>query len=346
MPTVVYQCPSCGAPLAFDAANQTWKCDFCQNEYTQSQLEKTQAHRQQNPAQESRGNGDAYEYACPNCGAKIVADDTTAATYCVFCHTPTILSERLSEQFKPQMVIPFTIDQENAKKAFLAWCKKKHFLPKGFTSPDQIEKMRGIYVPFWLFDCSAQGNLQAMATVVNSWTSGDYQYTRTKYFSVSRAGEMRYHCIPADGSSKMDDGTMCSLEPFNYQGLTNFDMSYLSGFLAERYDVDDRKVYPVIEQRVNQYTVDKLRSTIGPYSSVTIQQSNTMIPSARATNTLLPVWILNYRHRDKTYAFYMNGQTGRITGYAPVSIFKLFRFGGLLWAAITLLLTLARMIAG
>lgn len=331
--------------MKFDAATQKWVCDYCGSSFAQGELEYQTEEKSSNPGAVRQEKTDepplhGMEYTCPTCGAKIVTDENTSATFCFYCHNPTLISERLSKEFRPASVLPFQIDRETAEKNFLTWCRRRPFLPKKFTSRAQIEKMTGMYVPFWLFDCTVDGFVSGLGTTVRSWRSGDYRYTETTYFSVERGATMDFGRVPADGSAKIDDGMMKAIEPFCYEELKRFDMSYLSGFFSEKYDVDDKTSYSLVKQRLERYGEDVLRREMSGYTSVTVQNRKFNFERAKATYTLLPVWILTYRHDEKTYTFMMNGQTGKIAGQTPFSLAKAVRFGAIAWALLTVLLML------
>ena len=332
VPTVTYQCPACGAPLRFDAATQQWACDYCHANYTQQDLDHT-----------SGGTEAAFHgvrYTCPTCGAELVADENTAATFCLYCHSPTLLSERLTDDFQPAGVIPFQITKEQAKESFLKWCRSRKFVPNSFKSRDQIEKMTGLYVPYWLFDGSVEGRIQGMATTVRSNRVGDTIVTRTRYYDVVRGGSMAFAGVPADGSKKLEDQTMKVLEPYDYKGMLAFYASYLAGFFAEKYDVDKKSVSSEVEARMRDYAEQLLRNTISGYATVNINWKDVRLGNTQARYVLMPVWLLTYRTKGKDYMFLMNGQTGKIAGDTPFSFPKLFRFGAVAWAAATVLLTI------
>jgi len=340
MSVMVYKCPQCGASLAFDADKQKWECKFCLGTFDKQTLEEYLASlKERNPDLEKPEevkaesaeehvqeqldedfNRSARAYKCPDCGAEIVTDATTAATFCVFCHNPTIIPARLSGEYRPSKVIPFKISKEAAQKAFLDWCRRKPLVPPDFKSKPQLEKITGMYVPFWLYDCSVSATLRANAQKIRRWRSGNHEHIETKYYELRREGDMRFSGIPADGSSKMEDQTMDLLEPYDYGQMVNFDMSYLSGYLAEKYDVDKEGVWPRIKDKVANDAIAQLMSTAKGYDTVQITHQEVRIKSREAHYTLMPVWMLMYKHGDKKYLFAMNGQTGKVVGKLPISI--------------------------
>lgn len=327
MAVVTYKCPNCGGPLEFKADSQNWKCEFCLSDFKDEEIKalvndeilKDDSLEQHTIEEDAEFTEKARVYSCTSCGAEIVTDDTTAATFCYYCHNPAIIPKQLSGEYRPAKVIPFKINKEAARDMFIKWCKKKPLLSRQFISSSQLELLSGIYIPFWLFDCDTRGRINAEGRTVRTWVTGNKRYTETKYYDVTRAATACFNGVPADGSKKADDRLMETLEPYDYSQMVDFSMSYLSGYMAEKYDVDKKDVFGRISQRVNEYTSTLLRNTIQGYSSVTVRNSDIDIHKSEATYVLLPVWIFTYNYRGKTYIFALNGQTGKIAGSLPLS---------------------------
>jgi DNA-directed RNA polymerase subunit RPC12/RpoP len=352
MGVVVFKCINCGGPLGFKADTQNWICDYCLSEFSEQEVrefisnEQAQAEAETSSAvldelreQELDFQENALGYTCQSCGAEIVTDDNTAATFCYYCHNPTIIQRRLEGEYRPEKVIPFKFDREKATEIFKNWCKKKPLLSKQFTSDSEVEKLSGVYVPFWLFDCDSNGEISGDAIKVRTYISGDTQYTETKYYHVLREGKAIFSDVPADGSKKMDDELMSILEPYDYKDLTDFSMSYLSGYLAEKYDMDQNDVYGRVSGLIRENMSSLLQETIRGYSSVNIKNSDIKMKNVGATYVLLPVWLFTYQYKGKTYMFAMNGQTGKIAGKLPVSPGRAASwFGGISAAAFAAML--------
>lgn len=316
MEVVAYKCPSCGAPLSFNSETQKWDCKFCLSSFQQGQLE-SQAPKEEAPPKDV--SSETKQYSCPNCGAEIISDETTAATFCMFCGSPTILPKQVSDKFHPEGIIPFKMTKQDAEEALKKLCSNKPLMPKSFKTESHIEKIRGVYIPFWLFDCSSVGDMTATAQNITSWSDSKYRYTKTDTYRVERTGATSFSRIPADGSSKMADDLMDCVEPFNYSDLVDFKMPYLSGFFAEKYDEDSNKVYPRVEKRVSDTTKSLLYDTISGYTTVVANSCHVNVRENRHKYVMMPVWLLVTHYKDKDYTFAMNGQTGKIVGNLPIS---------------------------
>lgn len=265
---------------------------------------------------------EAVEYHCDNCGAAIITDQQTSAISCSFCGAGVILSDRLAGSYAPAKIIPFTISKEQAQTMFKKWCKKGRLTPNTFMNADRIKNITGLYVPFWLFDLNGRGEVEATCTKRRSYTSGDWVYTETKYYYVYRKLDLNYLRIPCDASQKMNDKMMDKLEPYHYNDLKDFNMPYLAGYLAEKYDHDDSALLPRVKQRVHSYVDNYIANTIHGYSSVHYNRKDINIRQKNANYTLLPVWMVCYDYQQSEHNFLMNGQTGKVVGKPPISMYK------------------------
>jgi hypothetical protein len=225
---------------------------------------------------------------------------------------------RLTGALKPDAVLPCRKSKEDAKAAFLNLCKGKPLLPKNFTSQQRLEKITGMYVPFWLYDCDSRFRGQYRATRVHRWSDSNYNYTKTDYYHVTRGATAGFAAIPMDASTKMDNAIMESIEPFDYDQMVDFETAYLSGFLADKYDVEAQMGEERIRQRVHTSMEELLAPSMIGYTTVMPISKHLDIDHSKAKYVLLPVWMLTTKYRDKTYPFAMNGQTGKMTGNLPI----------------------------
>lgn len=324
--TNTYKCPSCGAPIEYDGATGKMSCEYCGNSFDVSQVNNQYQNYEDTVINEvpvEKEYCDFDGYRCDNCGAEVATDENTAATFCSFCGSPTLIRARLAGALKPEFVIPFRIQKEEAMAAYKKWTGKGIITPSAFRKKSTIEKITGMYVPFWLYDYDVDAYVRAVATRTSRDRRGDTVYEHTAHFNIGRNVSAYYEMIPADASEKMDDKTMDLLEPFDYNELKPFEMPYLSGYFAEKYTYGAEEMKSRVENRVRNYIYDEARKTIVGYSTVNIVGSNINMRRKRAAYTLMPVWVLNYEYNGKKYSFNMNGQTGRIVGKPPKSFAKI-----------------------
>ncbi len=262
------------------------------------------------------------ELICKSCGAVVVADSNTTASYCAFCGSPALVSQRLNSSFRPKYIIPFRYGRENAEQKFINWCKGGRKTPFGFVSSRNIQKLTGLYVPFWLFDIDGQMDMTATATIVNAVSTGSKTVTTTEYFDVTRQARFNWRMIPLDGETRIDDALMEAVEPFDYRQLKPYNPVYLPGFFADRYDQSAEDLNARIRKRAEEYMEEEFKKSTDRYSTVRVKTRNNTYSDPRAEYALLPVWFLHYRYLGKDYDFAMNGQTGEVAGVVPVSKVK------------------------
>lgn len=364
-----YQCPACTGPLHFDPASGKLTCDYCGSVFAAAEIEAMYAEQNaaaaaaaeaaEAHAAQTAENADAPEgawdiagagaewgddagsirvYNCPSCGAELLCEETTAATSCPYCGNPSILPGQLSGAKKPDYVIPFKLDKDAAVAALKRHYARKPFLPKRFSENNHIQEIQGLYVPFWLFDADADADITYHATRSHSHTRGDYEITTTEHFRVRRAGSAAFRRIPVDGSSKMPDDHMDSIEPFDYSQMQPFSMSYLPGYLADKYDVSASDCAARADDRCRSSIRDIMRSDVHGYAMIVPEHTDIRLTKGAVKYALLPVWVLNTRWRDKDYLFAMNGQTGKLVGDLPISRGKYFAAFAAIAAALFLLL--------
>lgn len=340
---LTYKCSNCGGPLKFDPEKQKYACEYCLSQFTQEQVAEGEKEAPRAEKAE-KGGGEPFLYNCSSCGAEIVTDGTTAATFCYYCHNPVILSGRLSGEYNPDYVVPFAIEKEKAVDIFRLWMKKKRFVPKAFYSEDQIEKISGVYFPYMLYSCRAEGRLNASGDRVRVWVSGNHRYTETQTFEVKREGSMPVKFVPRNALKKANRELVEGVLPYETEKMKNFSMAYLSGFLAERRDMGEQEFGDEVKAEVRSFAQDSLRNSITSYDSLRVESNDIRLKDEAWEYALLPVWALTYRDegRDEMYYFTINGQTGKVCGKLPVDKFKL----SLLFAEIFVPILIVMLIAG
>lgn len=255
---------------------------------------------------------------CSSCGARFIADITTAAASCPYCGNNAIVAGQLSGTLKPDLVIPFKVSKDEALAALREHCKGKKLLPNAFTAENHLEEITGVYVPFWLYSGAASASLSASARKVRVWADAKNVYTVTNHYKVHRSATMLFARVPVDGSTKMPDGHMDAIEPFDYSALLPFSLGYLHGFLADRYDQDVDFCADRMRRRVAATCEDRLRESIVGFDEVDQGKASSSMRLDGVSYALLPVWMLHTSWQGGDYLFAVNGQTGKLVGDLPI----------------------------
>lgn len=335
-----FKCPNCGGKLEFEAGLQKMKCPYCDSIFEPESHRQKETEKTDLPPQKERTLNDAeaqelQSYVCRSCGGEIVTEKTTAATHCPYCGNPVVMTDRVSGTLRPDAVIPFQITKQQAIAAMKKYISSKKYAPSLFYSENRLKEIKGIYVPYWLFDSSVDADVSFTTSTSRSWSDSNYDYTETSYYEMDRSGKMRFEHVPIDGSKKMPDDLMDSLEPYKAEGMQDFNTAYLSGFFADKYDVDKKECMRRAHERMENSAAAELAGTLPGGYGVVSQKSRIQVLPEKTTYALFPVWLLRTEYLGKTYTFAMNGQTGAFIGEVPVSKKKLAWLFGTVAAAVS-----------
>ena len=339
---IQYKCPSCGGILEFDPASQKMRCPYCESVFTMQDVQSSDttglADEEGSPllqgaevldhAEIAWQTGEADNlrvYGCQSCGAEIVADATTAATKCPYCDNVVVMKGQFSGGLRPDMVLPFKVSREQAIEQYKKHISSSKYVPNVFSANNHPSEIQGVYVPFWLYDADANADITYNAQRVRTWSDRDYNYTETEHYRLHRAGTIRMEKVPVDGSSKMADDLMESIEPFDAEAAVPFTTGYLAGFVANRYDVDHIACKPRALERMKKSAEEAFHSTVRGYTGVSVANSLVTFPRADVHYALYPVWMLSTQWEGKPYLFAMNGQTGKFVGDLPLDKKKFSR---------------------
>lgn len=335
-----YRCPNCGAALSYNAEKGNFACLFCDSTFAeadlQAQLDKADVTTDEDAASAAPDEfvENAALYTCPSCGAGIICGELETSVQCHFCHTPVVLAGKLTGEYKPSLILPFSTTSKEAEEMFAKHVKGKFLLPRGFKENAKLTKISALYVPYWLKSGVYDVGITADCTTVKHWRSGNTHYENTKYYDVFRHASITFVRVPCDGSRRIEDDLLRAIEPFDYKAVRPFSMAYLSGCAAERYDVPFEEAEKILNERIDEaITATLMKDLKAQYNSVNITQTNYMGEVAEAEQSktavyaLLPVWFLNYQYKGKDYPFVMNGQTGSSFIKLPRSRLRSFLFG-------------------
>lgn len=342
-----YKCPCCGAPLVFSGEKQKLHCESCGAELETDAVREF-AEADERVCGDSKYDWDTYtprdfgeaekqgvsSYSCPSCGAEIAGDSSLGACTCPYCGNAAIVKHSFEGAYMPDYVVPFKIDKGSAMKKLLENAKKKIFIPKAFKDETRLKEITGMYVPFWMFDCDVDGEATFRGIRTHVWSDRNYNYTRTDHYMLYRSGSAVFKNVPVDASTKAEDAYMDAIEPFDCREAMDFDTAYLSGYLADKYDVSAEDSINRANERIKQSFSDMLRSTTAGYGTVSVNGTRVDFSNGKIRYALMPVWWLNVKYRDKMYRFAMNGQTGKAVGDYPVDRAKLAAFFGCTFAVL------------
>lgn len=314
---MLFKCKNCGGNMVYAPDKGKMYCPHCESTDSQEKI------------------GDDSLAQCVNCGAPLQLSEYTSACRCEHCGTYLIFDERVSALYEPRMILPFRVSRELAVSQLEKELKNRLFAPADFMSAKSLEKMEGIYVPFWLYDYDAACDFAGEGTRIRTWRSGNMEYTETSYYEVIRKMDADFERVPVDASYVMADGVMDLMEPYDYQGLIGFSPEYMSGFLSERYNQQADELACRAEGKVKDASENLLQASITGYVTMRTWHKNWNLQRKNDCYALMPVWQYAYRYKDQTYLYHVNGQTGKVVGATPVSRPKVIAYGASVFAMVT-----------
>ena len=336
-------CPKCGADIAFDPSSGKLYCEYCGsysdikevelNQYNKEKVKDNSLNQNSNaPSYGATANdgADIYdEFHCSSCGAQLITDKSTTISRCVFCGSQNLLKQRLSGRFEPNKVLPFKITKDRFVNIYKTFVQKKIFAPNEFRNNPFITETRGLYVPFYLYNYD-----------IISYGRGEAQRRsdKTTYYKWFEHQEKSSSLIPVDGSSRLDDSIMSSLEPYNMNELTDFNPAYLTGFQSEKTDETAEALDLKAENRAIMHTKRTIENCQSPYRMTGGYIITDLYKKCDPEFALLPIWFVNCYFKNQKYSYAVNGQTGKVVGEIPLSKSKFYTLMGML-STVALILT-------
>lgn len=337
---VNYQCPNCGGVMTFDAVTGQLRCSSCGyvpadagasgaqripvgDRPVQQRGEVTHARTVEDfleraPWEVSAdGTVNAITYSCPSCAAEVVADQSVVSTECPYCGNVMLVSGTAREDDIPDYVLPFSLERRDAEARMRQHFEHKWYLPRAFDA--SLEHIRGVYVPYHLYDYSVSGQARYLGKKSETTTVGDKSRTVTYTYDVRRSGHARFHNIPVDGSSKMPDGHMDAIAPFDFDRLQPFSADYVAGYLSEIADEDADTCEPKARRlAVSTFESDLADDARDGLDSVEVREHQTNVTEGGRSSCMLPVWLMHCSWSGNQMLFAVNGETGKCVGDLPI----------------------------
>ena len=309
------KCPTCGSNIVYEPELGSMMCRNCGNIYSPDTMESrgslgiSKEHDYMGDSDVSGDDKKRREIVCNSCGATLIADENTMSTMCPFCGSPALITRRMTREFKPDYIIPFKIDKDQAKDIAKKWLDSRQYVPWGFKNKCRLTNMTALYVPFWLLDCvvhsemGGTGKIGGRALEVNA--------------------KMAYHVkgVPFDASVKIANKLMEAIEPYDYKDMVRFESKYLQGFYADKYDQVPTDITNRIVRRIDKFSRDEIGLISHRYQEFEVRSEKnlTWMSDASVKYCLLPVWFMTVEFEGSTYQFAINGQTGEASGQVPTT---------------------------
>ena len=335
----MYACPTCGAGLIFDPKTQKLLCPSCRNQYDPENIEKMRLDKAKEIENETelKDEYQAISYKCSHCGAELITTDETITTFCSFCRTGSMLDRRIIKKKRPDFIIPFKITKEECEEIYIKKIKKSIFAPKEMIEEQEVKKIRGIYMPYWIYTFEKHSN-DVSTGKKYSHRSGDYVYYDD--YSLTTNVDAECYGMTHDATSNFSDRLSESIAPYSIKESKEFSPAYFSGYYADNEDVKEL-TYLDENEKIAKNELSKILGKEKEYHKYNARP-NINMDEKNAKLALFPVYFLatkNKRNDRISYAV-INGQTGKIAADIPIDFKKFAIFSIILTLIIFVLLNM------
>ncbi|MBR1740959.1 MAG: hypothetical protein IJ733_03630 [Lachnospiraceae bacterium] len=327
-----FTCSDCGVEMKFDETKGSLRCPSCQRSEQIEGYEKDFVKFRHVKQLDEFGDEEARLYVCRSCGMQLMTNNRTALSTCYFCGGAMTIGERLSGDLMPTRIIPFSVTERQAKKAFSRWFLKVKFAPREFRKKKKECSCHAIYLPVWQFQFRGQGEAKLHATRSKEGVDEEDQekIIETDHFDLYRRFDLGFDHIPMCASGKIEGRFLEALEPYDFSALKKFDLYTDFETAAERYGCKDDKLEKGAEKKVREAIDEYLLRTVSGYEETKVIEREYQVGKAGTEYIWLPVWFVSIEPADNEYLFVMNGQTGKVASYPPYAPVKILIAWGLL----------------
>ncbi len=295
---MICKCQNCSAALVFKPKSGMLECDACSAAFWPTQFEEPT---------ESKDEMQVDYYSCTACGAELAVNGVETSTFCSYCGQPTVVFDRVSSAKRPEYIIPFSVPKEEAVNLIREYIEKGAFVPKEIKN-FEVERVRGIYIPFWLY------NVEYSDTQFLTGEVGSGKSSHTEYFM--RKAKVVFHDFTLDASKQLNDGVSQRLEPFDTRGLVPFHSAYLSGFYADCFDYKSEEMEGLATFRCRNLFNSEVQKTVRA-DKIRLEASNPYSNVTDSKYAMLPAWFMTFRYENVPYTILVNGQTRKVVGAVP-----------------------------
>ncbi|MCF6443966.1 TFIIB-type zinc finger domain-containing protein [Nereida sp. MMG025] len=340
-----FPCDQCGADLRFDPSKGQLSCDFCGNSeplvehYRPAPITEQDFHKALRAELSAGEMEETRVLSCTNCGAQVEFEPDVHAAECPFCATPVVTDTGAHRHIKPKGLLPFALEEKDAKAAMNTWLGRLWFAPNSLQKyARKGRKMQGIYVPYWTYDANTRSQYEGQRgtvyyetrTVVRNGQRQTQRVQRVRWRGVRGRVGRAFDDVLVLASRSLPKRFTDALEPWDMSRLEPYSPEYLAGFRAEGYTVSLEDGFDEARHMMDRVIERDVKFDIGG-DRQRITALQTQVSDVTFKHVLLPVWLAAYKYRGRTFRFVVNGRTGQVQGERPYSAWKIF-FAALLVA--------------
>lgn len=344
-PSSKFPCPGCGAELVYEPGTARMACPYCGRRVEIARSAALVEERpyleflRPRPEQLRQIAAGALEVPCSRCGAVVEFVPPEVAGECPFCGTQIVAQPKAADPMvAPEGVLPFGIAPERATAEIRRWLASRWFAPNALKRLARQESIAGVYLPFWTYDARTasdyRGERGEHYYVTERYTDRDSQgrsvtktrqVRRTRWHAASGRVARDFDDVLVAATRNLSRGYLDALEPWDLERLTAYEPAYLSGFKAQRYQVELAEGFEIAKGVMERVIASDVRGAIGG-DEQRVHEVRTAYSEVTFKHLLLPVYLGAYRFHEKSYQVMVNARTGEVTGDRPYSTVKIVLF--------------------
>jgi DNA-directed RNA polymerase subunit RPC12/RpoP len=338
-----FTCSACGADMQFDPKSAQMKCPYCGHmEAVPASVAEALATVEERPLEAyltpdasrlATLSAAALQVDCSGCGSTVEFEPPTVAGACPFCGAQIVAQPRAADPLvAPEGVLPFAITQKQATQSIRDWIGSRWFAPNALKQQAQTGAVSGVYVPFWTYDSQTvsyyRGERGEHYWETEWYTDSDgnrqsRQVQKTRWYSASGRVDHFFDDVLVAATHSIPRNKLDALEPWGLENIKAYEPAYLSGFKAQRYQVDLAQGFEVARGVMAGHIDTLVRRDIGG-DEQRVHSVDTRHFNVTFKHILLPVYISAYRYQGKVFQVIVNARTGEVQGDRPYSFWKIF----------------------
>ena len=316
------KCNNCGGALVFDPNSGELKCTHCNSIVN---IEETSVLNEKvvldlvNEQPVERKKAEYTQFACSVCGRKHIATVDTEIDNCPSCGSAN-LQKTINVDVEPDGIIPFKLNQDKALESFVSWVKKRKFAPNNLKRMAKTKQLKGVYYPIYNFDVSTTSHYSGVGVKSHRGLDNKVHYTKHPFRDVANHNFTNFI---ESANSTIPSSNFREAGNFNYGEIYAYRTEFLYGWIATNVNIDLQQGRANMQSGVCHQVEKQIKSSL-KYDSIEKFQCDTVFNQISYNYLYVPMWVNTYIYKDKTYSCYINGQTGKASGTAPKSFWKIF----------------------
>jgi len=266
-----------------------------------------------------------HNFECQGCGASMSYDASAQTLRCPFCGSEKLEEQKDQKVLRPNWVVPFAIDQNDALARMRQWLGSSFWRPGDLAQTAQVTTLQQVYVPYWIF----------AARVFTYWTADTSQTppgARGDWYPLAGENRNNYSGVLVGASSVLTPAETNAICPFDLSKAVLPEQVDLENVIYEQFRVQRKYARPLAQSGLEAMERGACQKYVpGNCRNLKV---NVRVEGLTGEPVLLPVWIMAYRYKDQVHRFLMSGQTGKSTGTAPISYRKTAAVIGIVLAVI------------